>query len=387
MGSLVAFAALIALVALFTRRIEAGPLTVPAICLAAGFGAAMLGLSLPAAVDAGLSVIAEAALAVLLFADAAGLRTATLGRESAWPVRMLLIGIPLATALGTLFAWTLLPLDWWEAALIAALLVPTDAALGETIFTARGIPERTRHALVVESGVNDGMSLPLIIFLACGAVGFEHRVIEGTWFEYAALQIGGGIVAGIVLGAMGGLVVSGAFQRGWTDRETGGIGALAWIGVLFGATTWIGGNGFVGVFVGGLVFGRFAGRPALDVREFMDAEGALLSMTAFLFIGVGFLPVALAGADWRVLLLVGASMLIVRPVAIWLSLLGSTADARTRLILGWFGPRGLATALFALIVVEEFEGMASGSLLITVAGVAVALSALVHGATAHRMAR
>ncbi len=328
-----------------------------------------------------LDVVAEVALVVLLFLDAAQTDARALRRDHGWPLRMLLIGLPLGFVIGTLAGWLLLP-GWPLAvvALIAAILVPTDAALGQPVVSNPVVPERSRRALTVESGLNDGMALPLVLLIAA-VVAAETGTSGADWLWFGLLQVTLGPLAGICVGWIGGRVLILAQERSTTSDVYEGIAALALAGAAYILAQLIGGNGFIAAFAGGLAFGVVVRGRCAFVYEFTESEGQLLSWMAFYLLGAVLVPEAVDGLTWQVLALILVSLFVVRPLAIWLSLIGTDALPVTRLFFGWFGPRGLATALFALLVVEGEDG-AVAEMVETVAINAVWISAVLHGVTA-----
>lgn len=354
------------------------------LCLLAGFVMFQSG-SFPAReLSPFLQTIAEATLALVLFADAAHLKVSRLKGEANWPVRMLGFGFPFAVLIGTAVNFLLFPvLDIWEIILLAALLTPTDAALGASIFSNRKVPAKVRDSLVVESGLNDGLALPFIIFAACAAIGEQHRFASDGWLVFAMKQIGFGLVVGAALGALGGWLVFRSVNAGMARENYASMFAVLLITIVFLLAHELGGNSFVAVFIAGLLFGRFSGKTASRIREFVETDGTLLTMISFLFIGAILLPRGLGDIGVAGVITVALSLFFVRPLAIWLSFAGTETDTSTRLFFGWFGPRGLATALFAIFVIAEFEQLQNKELIIAITACAVAASAVLHGVSAY----
>lgn len=372
--------------ALLARRIGKTILTGPMLFLALGLLLDRFGGVEIAEAERVLHVLAEVTLVLVLFSDAATISFPDVRAHHQWPGRMLLVGIPLAILFGFLAGWLLLP-GWpvWEIALLAAVLAPTDAALGQAVVTNPAVPERIRQTLAVESGVNDGLSLPAVLFFASLAIGGGDH--ETSWLLFAAQQIGVGILVGAGVGVAGALAVRTAADRGLSSETYEGIAVLS---LAFGAyllADTLGGNGFLAAFCGGLAFGAAMEGRGKFVFEFMDGEGQLLILGTFLLLGASLLPDAIAGAEplWIVLILV--SLFVVRPLAVYLALWRTDAPPVTRLFLGWFGPRGLATALFALLVLGEFDLLQRGQDLLQVALLAVLISAVLHGVSAAPAAR
>ncbi len=328
-----------------------------------------------------LHPVAEITLVVLLFLDAAQTDFAALRQRHIWPMRMLLIGLPLAILLGTLAAMLVLP-GWplVALALLAAVLTPTDAALGQAVVTNPNVPMRPRRALTVESGLNDGLALPVILLFA-SLTAAETDVNGGAWLIFGLKQILLGPLVGALFGAIGGYVLLKAKALNTTSEIYEGVGALALAGAAYLAAGEVGGNGFISAFVAGLTFGGIVKGSCKFVYEFTESEGQMLAWASFLLLGAALVPEAVAHLTWPMLAVILVSLFFVRPLAIWLSLMGTDATPLTRLFFGWFGPRGLATALFALLIVEQIPEEYAEPILHTAIN-AVWISALLHGITA-----
>lgn len=366
---------------MIARRLSSTVLTAPMIFIALGVILSQTGLLSKHSSHTLLHPVAEIALIVLLFLDAAQIDLVALRNRHVWPVRMLLVGMPASIALGSLVGLFLLPAWPFAAvALTAAILTPTDAALGQAVVTNPDVPMRPRRALTVESGLNDGLALPLILFCA-SVTAAETDVQGGEWLIFGAKQILLGPLVGGVLGFTGGLVLLRAKARGTTSETYEGIGALALAGAAYLGAMLIGGNGFISAFVAGLAFGGTVKGACKFVYEFTESEGQMLAWAAFMLLGAALVPDAVAHLTWSTLFLILLSLFVVRPLAIWLSLIGTDAAPLTRMFFGWFGPRGLATALFALLVVEQISHE-FGEQILHIAVNAVWISALLHGLSA-----
>lgn len=386
MSGLLILALVTVAVTTLAKRLAPTPVTVPMIFIATGVLLSESGLiDLPEAREV-LHIAAEIALIVLLFIDAAKVNLRELVRERTVPLRMLLIGLPVAILLGTVAAWALLP-GWpvFALALMAAILAPTDAALGQRVITDETVPEMERQTLAVESGLNDGLALPAVLLfasLAAASVAGEEK----NWPLFITLQLTLGPLVGITLGTLGGRLFLTAERRGLSTGTHEGIGTIALACAAYLAATLVDGNGFIAAFVAGLAFGHVVRGRCGFIYDFTESEGRLLSWGAFFLLGLTLVPKAVAQLDWPTFALILVSLFIVRPLAIWVSLIGSGLDARTRLFLGWFGPRGLATALFALLVAGKTDPEFADSVLM-IAINAVWISALLHGVSAAPAAR
>jgi len=381
-GLLIAAVAIFAY-ALIARRLSDWILTAPMVFLGLGWGMTEAGLFHVEGAEKALHLLAEATLVIVLFSDAAAVDLVALRKRFVWPERMLLIGLPAAMALGTIAGWILLP-GWpiWEVALLAAILAPTDAALGQAVVTNPAVPDRVRRALTVESGLNDGLALPAILFFGCIAVGGVHNNIQTSWLVFAAEQIGLAALSGAAVGWLGGRAMRASAKLRLSTEAFEGVGVLALAGLSYLASTGLGGNGFLAAFVGGLAFGAVMKGRCKFVFEFMETEGQILVLATFLLIGAALLPEAAVHIEPVAILLILVSLFAVRPAAIWLSLWRTDAPPLTKGFLGWFGPRGLATVLFALLVVGQFGALKHGDEILTIAAIAVVLSAVLHGVSA-----
>lgn len=366
---------------MIAKRLSTTVLTAPMIFLGFGFALSETGLLPQADAKAALHLVAEIALVILLFLDAAQIELNVLRKRHVWPVRMLLLGLPLSIVLGIFAAWVILP--GWPVvalALLAAVLAPTDAALGQAVVSNPIVPERSRRALTVESGLNDGLALPLILLFASMAA-HSATPDAANWLVFGAKQLTLGPLIGAGAGLAGGVVLMYAKKRDLTADTFEGIGAIALAGAAYLGATLVDGNGFIAAFVAGLCFGHIVKGRCKFVFEFTESEGQMLSWAAFGLVGLAMVPEALNHLTREMALLILLSLFIVRPLAIWLSLIGTDASATSKLFFGWFGPRGLATALFALLIVEEIDHTLSEPVL-AIAINAVWISALLHGLSA-----
>lgn len=369
---------------MYSLRFSAVGITMPMVFLALGVALGIGGSALNLQTATTFHHLAEVTLAVLLFADATTLRRDTLRTIGQRTWRMLLIGLPLAIAIGVLVNVALLP-GWpiWELCLLAALLSPTDAALGQSIRSNERIPQTFRDAMNAESGLNDGLALPFVIFFAGLAVGdADPDLGDGALLWLVASQIGLGAAVGLVGGFAVGKLRNHVIARRLMDENLGQVAMLVFVGFIFFAAEEVGGNAFVAVFIAGIAYANAADATALQARHFLEGDGQFLAMLSFFFIGALFVPEALKYLTIAGLLVVIISLVVVRPAAIWISLMGTKTSANERLFYGWFGPRGLATALFAVFVAMDFEGVQMNHQIIVIAITAVLVSAFAHGITA-----
>lgn len=374
---------------LVSRRLQTTPLTGPFVFTTLGLlvGPAMFGLVAVPSGHLAVHLLAEITLVLVLFADAVHIDLAQLRRDHDLPVRMLLIGMPLSLGIGTIAALGLFEsLPLLEAALLAAILVPTDAALGQAVVSQAIVPVRIRTALTVESGLNDGIALPLVlIFASLASIGGSSES-AATLVGFSVRQVALGPLTGVLLGCLCGLLVRRAYGARWMTREAEGIMALALAFGLFAVAESIGGSGFIAVFVGGLSFGNVLRHRCEFLYDFAETEGRILMLLTFLALGATMIPEAASAISVRLLVFALLALTVMRIVPVAVSLLGTGVSPATSLFLGWFGPRGLASVLFVLVVLEE-STLAESELVFAAATVTVALSVLLHGVSAAQGAR
>ncbi len=376
------------LYSLVSGRLTGTVVTAPMVFVTFGFLIGPGGLSV-ADVSASHSVIhtiAELTLVLVLFTDAARIDLKQVRRDHGLPVRMLAVGLPLAILSGAWVATMLFPdFSLWEAALLAALLAPTDAALGQSVVSAKAVPLRIRQSINIESGLNDGIALPAVLLFAALA-GAAHGANEaGDWLRFGLLQITLGPLAGAIIGYVGGRLIDTAAERAWATTAFQGIGILSLSVLAYVLAELIGGNGFISAFVSGILFGNIIRHPCTYLFEFMESEGQLLMLITFLVFGAALLPEGLAHVDAAFVFYAVLSLTAIRMIPIALSLLGSGIRLPTYLFLGWFGPRGLASILFVLLILEQAE-IPHRAELLSITVITVALSVIVHGVTAAPLA-
>ena len=372
--------------ALIAKRLSNTILTAPMVFIALGVVLSITGLLPQDEAESGLHLVAEIALIVLLFLDAAQIEVTALRNRYIWPARMLTIGLPLAILFGVLAAYPFLP-GWPLAAiaLVASVLTPTDAALGAAVIQNPVIPPRVRRAITVESGLNDGLALPAVLLFA-SLTAEAVRGDQTVWLVFAAKQLLFGPAVGAAIGLLGGWLLLRAKERDLTTEVYEGIGAIALAMTAYLAARLIGGNGFISAFAAGLCFGAVLKGQCRFVYEFTESEGQILSWSAFFLLGLALVPTAVQHLDFQMLALILISLFIVRPLAIYVSLMGTDASPLTRIFFGWFGPRGLATALFALLIVKQIDQEFAEPILMLAVN-AVWISALLHGISAVPAAR
>jgi NhaP-type Na+/H+ or K+/H+ antiporter len=329
-----------------------------------------------------VQLITELALALVLFSDASRVNLRELRADPGLPTRLLLIGLPLTIVLGFFAATLLTDLDPWLCALAATALAPTDAALGAPVVADSRVPMRIRRTLNVESGLNDGLATPLVMFFLAGAVAEAGSVHFSPGSALADLALG--LLAGVAIGLGGGWLLRLARGRRWTTATSVAILVPILAFVSYFSALELDANGFVAAFVGGLVFGSTQ-RDAGEIGEFGEELGELFGLLVWLIVGALAVNV-LEDITWGMFGLALLALTVLRMVPVALALMGSGLDRTTVVFIGWFGPRGLASIVFGIIAIDALPA-AEGQSIIALITLTVILSVLVHGVTARPLAR
>ena len=369
-----------------SQRFENTVFTAPMLFLLIGFLLSKYGLNLipiHTHVDV-IHTIAEITLILVLFIDASHIRLDTLLANKSLPVRLLIIGMPLTVILGTLIAYYMFPqIGIWQAMVLAAILAPTDAALGQSVVSNPKVPLRIRQSLNVESGLNDGFALPLVLitaFLASMAASSDHN-----WVEFVALQLILGPIVGIVTGIIGAKLLTMAEDKKWVTEIGIGITSLTIAVCAYTGAELVHGNGFIAAFIAGLCFGNNFKKESKFFYEFAETQSHLLTTFTFLMFGAVLFPSVLPLINMNHFIYAILSLTVVRMLPVSLCLLGSGVKPVTHLFMGWFGPRGLASVLFALLILQNSSVPHKEQILI-VTFLTVALSVVLHGITAAPLA-
>ena len=273
-----------------------------------------------------------------------------------------------------------------HCALLASILAPTDAALGQAVVSSPEVPACTRQTLNVESGLNDGIALPAVLFFAAYA-GLAEGEHETSWSTFVTAQLTLGPGVGVVVGGVGTWLTHQLMRRGAIEKHFKVYVNLALALIAYGLAHEVGGNGFIAAFIAGMVAGNLENDACDGMQEFTESEGQLLMVLTFLFFGATFVAPAVGRAEVSTWLYAGLSLTAVRMIPIALSLIGHGFRLTTILFVGWFGPRGLASILFGLLVVEGAHESPIAEAIFDVVVVTVTLSAILHGMSALPLAK
>ena len=328
--------------------------------------------------------LAEFTLVLVLFSDASRVGLQELRADAGLYLRLLGVALPLTIGLGTLLALAMTgTTSVWLALLVGAALAPTDAALGAGMMANPALPARIRRLINVESGLNDGIATPFVSVAIAGAAPGVDIVGHGPAAAVAELALG--ILIGVAVGGAGGLLVKVARQRGWAAEGFAGPAALGLAVCAYAFAVALHGNGFIAAVVGGLAFGTASGRRGQPLVPFVEETGALVSLLVWLSFGAIAVVPAVEGLDWQIALYAVLSLTVIRMAPVAAALIGARLGRATIALVGWFGPRGLASVVFALLAYEEL-GSRSVDHAVGVITITVMLSVLVHGATADPLA-
>ncbi len=334
-----------------------------------------------------IRTLAELTLALVLFTDAAGADMGVLKKTSGLPARLLLIGLPLTILLGFGVGVMLSEsLSLFEIALLATMLAPTDAALGKAVVTNEAVPDDVRQGLNVESGLNDGICVPILfVFLALAS---EQAGESGPWplaIELVVEQIGIGLAIGVLLTTLAGWLLKLAWRQGWLTETWIQLPVVALALACFATAQYLGGSGFIAAFCGGLLFGVLAKSAREEFLRAAEGTGDTLALITWVIFGSAVVGQAVEYFSWLILLYAILSLTLIRMLPVFVSLTGLGVSTEGKLFIGWFGPRGLASIVFGVIVLEA-NLTGGGALAITVV-CTVMLSILSHGVSANPWAK
>ena len=376
---------------LVSARLARWSVTAPLILAIAGFALGSTPGS-PVHISLGTSqirTVVEIALALILFTDASKISARWFEQPpSRIAARLLGIGLPLAILAGWLAAVPLFPgTEWAVLAVVAAALAPTDAALGASVMDDERIPRRLRDVINVESGLNDGLATPFVLFFlaVASADGAHDSVLRAG--EQAIVDLLIAVGFGAALGWLVGRLLVVADRRGWSLASQEPVVPLALALIAYFGAVAAGGNGFVSAFAAGVAYGTAsAGLATGNVISFTERCGSLLSFFVWFVFGAAFLRPAFDGLTWQVIVYALLSLTVVRMVPVALSLIRSKLTRNEVLLIGWLGPRGLASIVFALIAVDELTAAEGAGLVAQVVTVTVAFSVVLHGLSAGPLA-
>jgi len=376
------FTFLVFLYSLLSKRIEKTVITAPILFCAAGM---LIFFYTPVQEEIDFDMktllkIAEIGLVMLLFTDATNVNRKILKRNRYIPVRLLTIGLLLTIILGTLAALGIFSqLTIWEAGILAAILAPTDAGLGQVIVNSPRVPERIRQSLNVEAGLNDGISVPFLMFFIALSLSSSQgagSVLTRFVFE----QLGLGVLVGVGIGFLGGLFLDIARKKGWMTGAMQQLGLITLPFFCALVSEPIGASMFIAAFVAGLAVQNRYAEAAKHSVEFTEGWGQLLNYFVFYLFGA-FAIKAWGNFDYKMVIYAVISLTLVRMIPVAIALIGTKLSKPTVIFMGWFGPRGLASIVLGLVYLEQETNTAGEGIIRLVVMVTVLLSIFAHGFT------
>ena len=331
----------------------------------------------------GLRTLAELTLALVLFTDASNANLGVLKKNIGIPQRLLLIGLPLTILLG--FGVGVLVFDGLtllEIAILATMLAPTDAALGKAVVTNESVPSSIREGLNVESGLNDGICVPILfVFLALVTATGVETSTPVLAMKLVAEEIGIGVAVGIGLTFLASWLGTRFADRGWVTETWRQLPVPALAVACFAVAQWLGGSGFIAAFAGGLLFGGIVKRHKHELLLAAEGTGDTLALITWVVFGAAVVGQSVESFSWEVVLYAVLSLTLIRMLPVFLVLTGMRMQASEKLFMGWFGPRGLASIVFAVIVLNEH--LPGGGTIAMTAVCTILLSVVAHGVSAN----
>ena len=388
---LIFFALLILAFGLFSRLAERHSITGPMFFMTVGILASPLALNLFDVTPElqPITLVAELALTLVLFTDASLIDLRVLrDAPSRIPVRLLAIGLPLTMAFGTGLGVTMFDTgSIWVVVLMALILSPTDAALGQAVVKSEAVPNRIRQSISVESGLNDGIALPPILFCLAvlGGGGEGHG---GGLLGFMSRQVTLGPLVGVAVGYFGGKLIEQMSRRDWMEETFQRLSVLPLAILAYAFAETVGGNGFIAAFSAGI--GLRLGTTTTEIRhrmqEFGETEGTQLILVVFLIFGLAMVPAVVSYWGWTELAYALASLTVLRMIPVAVCLLGAKLDWQSIAFIGWFGPRGIASVLYLLMALASI-GFAGYERIMSVIVLTVVISVYAHGISAVPLSR
>ena len=380
-------AAFVFLYCLIASRLERtwfnGALVYVACGLAIGpFGAQLIDLDVD---GEAIKMIAELTLAVVLFSDSAGANLPVLVQVKRLPARLLLFGLPLTILLGYVLGLAVFrDLTWVPLALLATMLAPTDAALGKAVVSNEAVPSSVRQGLNVESGLNDGICVPVLLLFLSLAGGSVDESVTQQMIHLMLEEIGIGILVGIPFAVLASRVLNVSLRNGWISGSWKQIPMVALALVCFATAQRLGGSGFIAAFAGGMTLGGLIKEQKEELLEGAEGIGDVLSMITWFVFGAVFIGDILRDPAWQPVTYALLSLTVIRMLPVLLCVSGLGLHLDTKLFLGWFGPRGLASIVF--IVMVKQANIPGTETLIEAVTWTILLSVVAHGITANPLA-
>lgn len=330
-----------------------------------------------------IELIGQIALIAILFTDASSISLKNFFKVYTWPVRMLFIGLPLTMLMGTFAAIPLFPeFDWIALAIMALILSPTDAALGQAVVNSKKVPFKIRESINVESGLNDGLALPPILILAGMLIGKGELMNTSEITGYVLMQIIIGPAVGAALGWLGSVLINWSAKKQYSEHFFQGIAIVAIAIMAYVLADQLGGNGYMSAFCAGMFFNADSKKTLERGQEFGEFLSQPLALFVFFVFGATILPQFIAYMTMPVVIFSLLSLTLLRMIPVLISLVGTKIPMREQLFMAWFGPRGIASILYFLLMVNHVPTLKDQNTLWATVTLTVTLSIMLHGITA-----
>ena len=383
-NALIVTAFLILIFGVISKLSEKSSVTAPMVFVAVGLIISAMGLFEVHIEMSLVKTLAELTLIIILFTDASLIQFNKLvDALSGIPARLLIIGLPLTMVAGTALGYLLFP-SWnlWVIILVALVLSPTDAALGQAVIKSEMVPKNIKDSISIESGLNDGIALPPIL-VCLAALSAPNGILPegGHWLSYLALQLTLGPIIGGLVGWAGGRLIEYSVSRDWMDAIFQQLSSISLAIIAFACAEMFHGNGFIAAFFAGLLLGVKTLKVRHRIQEFGEAEGQLLSLSIFLLLGLVAIPISYEFWSLTSLLYALLSLTVIRMLPVFISLIGVNISIFSKLFVGWFGPRGIASILYLLIIIGEI-GFPGYEQALSVIVLTVLISTFLHGISA-----
>ena len=369
-------------------RIERSMVSGPIVFLLFGLICGPMGLGILniESSDMEMRAIVDITLALILFIDASNADLKILKSHVKIPWRMLIVGMPGVILLGVVAGWYLFPdLAFFELCILATVLAATDAALGKGVITNKAVPSRIREGLNAESGLNDGLAVPILfVFIALATGANSDQDGTSMALGLVAQELGIGAAVGLGLTFVGAKLASWCYQQGWWSDIWKQVLVVALALACFATAQSLHGSGYIAAFVGGLLFGQLAGKDTHELVFAAEGIGEVLAMTTWVVFGSAVVGQAWAGMTWPIVIYSLLSLTVIRMLPMVVSLTGTGENLESKLFLSWFGPRGLASIVF-IIIVSSYDLPGESTMLHAVV-CTITLCVLAHGFTANAWA-
>lgn len=326
-----------------------------------------------------LSQIAEITLALVLFTEASAANIKVLKKSVSIPSRLLLLGLPLTIILGIVFAIILFPdFLFIEAAILAIILAPTDAALGKAVVSNPKVPVKIRESLNVESGLNDGICVPFLI-MCIAFVDFPNSSVRIGMFFVQGIGIGAAV--GLIITYVGSFLLKRCYIKGGISKPWEKIIIIALVFSMYSLAAMLGGSGFIACFVGGILFGIIAKKEREQLVLAAEGIGDLMALVTWTLFGAFVVGSMFIEINFKAIIYALLSLTVIRMLPVIVALFNSGIEKKGKIFMGWFGPRGLASIVFVVMIMDK--DLPNNHVIVLVTVWTILLSVLAHGLSAN----